>query len=45
MKEQDKTSKELAEGEIDDLPSKQFKAMAIKMPKELGRRLDEQSAN
>ena len=43
MKEQDKTPKELSEVEMGNLPSGEFKVMSIKMFKELGRRLNEQS--
>ena len=44
MKEQDKTPKEeLIEVEIGNLPSKEFKVMMVKIIKELGRRMDEQS--
>ena len=44
MKEQDKTlEEELTEVEIGKLLEKEFKVMIIKMIKELGRRLDEQS--
>ena len=44
MKEQDKTSEEqLSEVEVGNLPNKQFTEVTIKMLKELGRRLDEQS--
>ena len=42
-KEQDKTPEELGEVEIDNLPDKEVKLMTLKMCKELGRRLDEQS--
>ena len=43
-KEQDKTpEEELGEVEIDILPDKEVKFMTLKMFKELGRRLDEQS--
>ena len=44
IEEQDKTSeKELSKVEISDLPNKEFKVMIIKMLRELGRRMDEQS--
>ena len=43
-KEQDKSPEEqLSKIETSNLPDKEFKAMIIKMFKELGRRLDEQS--
>ena len=43
MKEQDKIPEELSEVEMGNLPSGEFKVMSIKMFKELGRRLNEQS--
>ena len=44
-KEQDKTLKELNEVEIQNLPSKEFKAIIIKMLKGLRNRLKEHSGN
>ena len=43
MKEQGKTPKELNEVELSNLSNKEFRVMILKMKKELGRRLDEQS--
>ena len=43
MKEQGKTPKELNEEEVSNLSNKEFRVMILKMKKELGRRLDEQS--
>ena len=44
MKEEAKTpGGELSEVEMGNLPEKEFKVMMIKMIKELGRRMDEQS--
>lgn len=43
MKEQDKTPEELSEGEVSYLPNKEFKAMIVKVVRELGRRKDEHS--
>ena len=43
MKEQVKTPKELNEVELSNLSNKEFRVMILKMKKELGRRLDEQS--
>ena len=42
--EQDKTSEEeLSDVELGNLPEEEFKVMIIKMIKELGKRMDEQS--
>ena len=43
MAEQGKTPKELNEVELSNLSNKEFRVMILKMKKELGRRLDEQS--
>ena len=44
MKEQDKTPEgELSDMEIGNTPQKAFKVMIVKIIKELGRRMDEQS--
>ena len=43
MKEQDKTPEELRDVEMGNLLEKEFKVMILKMIKELGRRMDEQS--
>lgn len=43
MKEQGKTPEELNEVELSNLSNKEFRVMILKMKKELGRRLDEQS--
>lgn len=44
MKEQGKTpEEELNEVELSNLSNKEFRVMILKMKKELGRRLDEQS--
>ena len=44
MREEDKTPEEqLSEVELSNLPDKEFKVMIIKMLRELGRRMDEQS--
>ena len=41
MKEQDKaTEEELSEGEIGNLPKKEYRVMIVKMIKELRRRMD-----
>ena len=46
MKEQGETPEdELSDIEISNLPNKEFKVIIIKMPKELGRRMDGQSEN
>ena len=41
MKEQDKTTEELNEVAISNLPNKEFKEMIIKMLKEFRRKMDE----
>ena len=43
MKEQDKTTEELSEVEINYLHNIEFKVMIIKMLKELRRKMDEKS--
>ena len=41
MKEQDKTSeKQLNEGEIGNLPEKEFRIMIVKMIQDLGKRME-----
>ena len=42
-KEQDKTTEQLSEMEMGNLPKKEFRVMIIKMIQELGKRMDAQS--
>lgn len=44
-KKEDKTPKELSELEISNLPDKEFMVMIMKLLKEPGRKMDEQSEN